>query len=189
MNDLLAKRKSLLFGFSQFVLVAITAVAALATSGQPVLGQEPTNEEEAVEGQLWNITKEPFTFQLRQASGPCWTEEITLQPGEYKSVLATETNILGITNDGSGDGYVIIRYPALGGSVHTMLSARTRNDQFVPYWFYVEDANGFGRMVQAKSREEAEARQTKMLAETPKTPEEMEELKLTFRANWVLYEE
>lgn len=177
------------FGWVRTALLALIATTCLALGGEPLLGQDPINEDEAVEGQLWNITEEPFTFQLRQASGPCWTEEFTLQPGEYKPVLATDTNILGITNDGSGDGFVIIRFPALGGSVHTMLSARTRNDQFVPYWFYVKDSNGLGRMVQAKSREEAEARQTKLLAETPLTPEELEELKLTFRANWVLYEE
>lgn len=189
MNDLLANNIPHRFGWAQSAFFAMVAIAILTVGSDTLFGQDPANEDEAVEGQLWNITKEPFTFQLRQASGPCWTEEITLQPGEYKAVLATDTNILGIMDDGSGDGYVIIRYPALGGSVHTMLSARTRNDQFVPYWFFVKDSNGFGRMVQAKSREEAEARQTKLLAETPMTPQEMEEQKLTFRANWVLYEE
>lgn len=169
-------------------MVVATTMLLLGLSTQGALGQIAADGEQSVEGQLWNITDTPFTFQLRRDSGDVWTRPITLQPGEHRSVRADETSLFGITGVNEEDGYVVIRYPALGGNIEVMLSARTRNDQFIPYWFYVTDSSGIARMIQAKSREQAESMQSKMKEQPAMSSDEIEQLKRTLRANWVLYD-
>ncbi len=170
------------------IIVAMMLLVAIANHG--VAGQDALEDPggEPEEGQIWNITDAPFTFQLHRAAGSKWTPEITLEPGEFRTVLATETDLLGVSNDPNKDGYVVVRYPALGGHVQVMLSARTRNDQFVPYWFHVKDSNGVSRMIQANSREQAEETQKTLLQQPPMSKQEIEQIKRTLRANWVLYD-
>ncbi len=174
----------------RFLGVAIATVLFLGISHFGVAAQvdPPSETEEPVEGQIWNVADTPFTFQLHRAAGNKWTEDITLGPGESRAVLASDTELLGIANDEKQDGYVIIRYQALGGHIQVMLSARTRKDRFLPYWFHAKDSNGISRMIQSASREQAEIAQAKLLEQPPMSADEIEQLKRTLRANWVLYD-
>lgn len=170
------------------IAVVVAMALLLGPSANTAFGQIAEDGTRSVEGQLWNITDKAFTFQLRRDAGEVWTAPVTLQPGEHRSVRADEVSLFGINGKNEEDGYVVIRYPALGGNIEVMLSARTRNDQFVPYWFLVTDSSGVDRMIQASSREQAETMQSKMKEQPPMSPQELDQLKRTLRANWVLYD-
>lgn len=191
MGNHTADKTVLVFVGPRFPAIVITTMLLLiGFSNHAAAGQADTEGKNAepAEGQIWNITDAPFTFQLHRATGNNWTQEITLAPGKFRPVLATDTDLLGVTNDGKQEGYVVVRYPTLGGHVQVMLSARTRNEQFVPYWFYVKDSSGISRLIQATSREKAEVIRKRLLGEPPKSEQEIEQIKRTLRANWVLYD-
>jgi hypothetical protein len=143
------------------------------------------------EGRIYNLTPQPFTFQLHRADGVAWTDGYVVQPGKYIAIKAPRpgetTEIQGLT--GNGRGYVIIRHrePVLGGYMTLRLPAQNpANQQLQPTWFAVKDANGIARLVQEASVEQAQAVQDSLQKQTPMTPEELERSKHMLRANWVL---
>ena len=168
-------------------LVVVLAAEAVA------LGQTPSNKLNLPpgEGRLYNLTSQPFVFQLHRADGAAWTENYSIPPGKFFAVKAPKpgetTDIQGIT--GNGRGFVIIRHrePVLGGFLTVRLPAlNPANQQIQPTWFAVKDANGVTRLVQEASVEQAKAVQANLLKQTPMTPQELERSKHMLRANWVL---
>jgi len=70
------------------------------------------------------------------------------------------------------------------------LPAVDRNvNAYVPFWYHVKDSNGFSRMVQAPTPEAAGERQKQLQAEPPFGAAELEAVKRTLRANFMLYDE
>jgi hypothetical protein len=143
------------------------------------------------EGRLYNLTSQPFTFQLHRADGVAWTDGHVVQPGKYMVIKAPgpgeTTEIQGLT--GNGRGYVIIRHfePVLGGYMTLRLPAlNPANQQIQPTWFAVKDANGITRLVQEPGVDQAQAVQDALKKQTPMTPEELERSRHMLRANWVL---
>lgn len=141
-------------------------------------------------GRLWNISADPFTFQLGTTTGSGWSAPITLAPGKYKEIKmpppGQPTEIAGL-HDRNAHVKIQSRQPF--GVVRVSLPARTARDELVPQWFYVKDSNGFGRMVQAASVEEAKQRQTDLQSRPKMTPQEIERIKEALRANYVLVDE
>jgi hypothetical protein len=176
-----------------FAIVGFTLGAALAA--QSVAVAQAKKESPAAitvrEGRLYNLTPQPFTFQLHRADGVAWTDGYVVQPDKYMVIRAPRpgetTEIQGLT--GNGRGYVIIRHrePVLGGYMTLRLPAQNpANQQIQPTWFAVKDANGITRLVQEADAEQARAVQENLQKQTPMTPAELERSKHMLRANWVL---
>jgi len=151
-----------------------------AASGADPSGTPPK------EGRIHNLDTKPFSFRLARVRGATWTEAITLAPGAtYVLKTGTADDLEGITGDGKG--HVTIDYPELGGRIRLQLPAVNHASQgYMPNWYLVRDSNGFGRLVQAESKEAAEVRRADLLAEPPFTPAELSAVKRTLRANFVL---
>ncbi len=173
--------------------VALLAMGALCAMVAIVQAQElPDKLDLPVgEGRIYNLTKQPFVFQLHRADGAAWTESYTIPPGKYFAVKASQagppSEIQGIT--GNGRGYVIIRHrePILGGYLTVRLPAMNpANGQVQPTWFAVKDANGICRLVQEPSVAKAQSVQEALQQQTPMTRQEIERSKHMLRANWVL---
>jgi len=162
-----------------------------AAQAEQITPEQVFAPDAPVEGRLYNLTSEPFVYRLHRAYGPVWTPKATIAAGGSQSVVAPETgrsNILGVRGDGKG--YVIAQYPSYGGQVTVRLPARNPADnKLEPNWFCVTDANGFKRLIQADSEAAARETQTELQAQTPLTAEEVNQLKKSLRANWVLSNE
>lgn len=150
-----------------------------------VIGAEPSGAPPK-EGRIHNLDTKPFTFRLARASGATWTPTITLAPGEtYVLKAGTADELEGITGDGKG--HVTIDYPELGGRIRLQLPAVNHATQgYMPNWYHVRDSNGFSRLVQVESKEAAELRRADLLAEPPFTPAELNAVKRTLKANFIL---
>jgi hypothetical protein len=173
------------------VAAGACALSLLAGIRWQALRAEAADEADTPkEGRLWNLTNAPFKFRLARSRGKPWTDEMTLAPGKVQVIRAPKpgesSELEGLT--GRGDGFVNISYPELGGHIRLHLAARDINDELVPNWFHVKDANGFSRLVQAETIEIAKARQEKLMNEKPLSPAEIEQAKRLLKANWVLYE-
>jgi hypothetical protein len=173
--------------------IALLTVGACGAAGTLARAQDlPDKLDLPVgEGRIYNLTNQPFVFQLHRADGAAWTESHTIPAGKYFAVKAPRggatTEIQGIT--GNGRGYVIIRHrePVLGGYLTVRLPAMNpANGQVQPTWFAVKDANGICRLVQEPSVEQAKSVQEALQKQTPMTPQEIERSKHMLRANWVL---
>src|SRR5262249_34045853 len=149
------------------VLAATAACMLSILAGmryQDVRASAADETEAPKEGRLWNITSETFKYRLARRRGKVWTDEMKLAPGKVQVIRAPKpgesSDLEGLT--GRGDGYVNISYAELGGFIHLHLSARDVNDTLMPNWFHVKDSNGFSRLIQAASVEDAKARQEKL---------------------------
>ncbi|HEY1601955.1 MAG TPA: hypothetical protein VGG64_20300 [Pirellulales bacterium] len=178
----------------QLFLITCLILGAGAVASQSAHGQatRPKQESQTVaEGRLYNLTADPFVFQLHRADGVAWTDGYVVPPGKYFAIKAVRpgdrSEVQGIT--GNGRGYVIIRHrePILNGYMTLRLPAQNPATQQVqPMWFAVKDANGITRMVQEANVEQAKAVQEKLQHQTPMTPVELERSRHMLRANWVL---
>jgi len=179
----------------RWAVSAITVTLLLATIAMRYWGIEaeaadPAKENVVKEGRLWNIADEPFKYRLARKSGKLWTDEMTLAPGKFQAIRPPKAGeaieLEGFT--GRGDGYVNVSFAAMGGHIHLHLRARNIEDELMPNWFHVKDANGFSRLVQAPNIEEAKAKQEELQKEEPLTPAEIEKVKRSLKANWVFYD-
>lgn len=164
---------------------ALVLLCGGASWSSGVIGAEPSGAPPK-EGRIHNLDTKPFTFRLARASGTTWTAAISLAPGEtYVLKTGTADDLEGITGDGKG--HVTIDYPELGGRIRLQLPAVNHATQgFMPNWYHVRDSNGFSRLVQVESKEAAELRRADLLAEPPFTPAELNAVKRTLKANFIL---
>lgn len=143
-------------------------------------------------GRLWNLTSEPFTYQLARTSGEPWSQLRTLPPGKYHEVKVPKSGEtsewLGLNNYRDPSITVKFPVPRLGGVIKVTLPAKTARDEVEPNWYLVRDSNNFNRLIQAKSVDDAKAREQELKKRAPYTPEKLEEIKETLRANYVLYD-
>lgn len=138
-------------------------------------------------GRLWNLTSEPFHYRLRRASGPSWTEQRVIAPGEYAEFSAAafdQDDLLGVDLK---NPFIVVEHRELGGVVRMRLSSRTLHGDRLPNWFYVKDANNFGRLVQSTSVAQAQRMQAQMQEQKPLSAEEVDTVRKMLRANWVYY--
>lgn len=169
------------------VLIGLVCLFAQASSAR----SDETPAATPQEGRIQNLDSKPFSFRLARSKGVTWTDTITLAPGESLSLKrgadGNTKDIEGITGDGKG--HVTIDYPELGGRIRLQLPAVNQTQQvYMPYWFHVRDSNGFSRLVQAESKEAAEARHKDLLAEPPLTPEQLAAVKRMLKANFIFTE-
>ncbi|MCE9608160.1 MAG: hypothetical protein K8U03_25020 [Planctomycetia bacterium] len=169
------------------ITCACILLCAATVSPLTALGAEPSGPPPK-EGRIHNLDAKPFSFRLARRSGATWTEALILAPGEtYTLRTDTADGLEGITGDGKG--HVTIDYPELGGRIRLQLPVLNQTNQaYMPNWYHMRDSNGFSRLVQAESKEAAEARRKDLLAEPPLTPAELTAVKRTLRANFMLYD-
>ena len=154
-------------------------------------GQQRSADQVPREGYLYNLTGQPFSFQLHRTVGLAWTSVYTVPP-EQRIVVrppraGQRSEIQGMTGDTRG--FVLIRYwdPVLNGYTMFRLPAQNPADQRLePTWFAVKDSSGITRLVQEPSVEQARAVQQALQQQTPLTADELERTRRTMRANWVL---
>jgi len=173
-----------------FVLLIAFVVATDGTALVVAHAAEQADPaKEPIEGRLWNLADKPFTFRLRRRDGVAWSAPITVEPGKYFSIRPSDkqsSEFEGIT--GKGTGHVSIEYAELGGKIRLQLPAQDKADDLVPYWFHVKDANGFSRLVQAKTVEAAKEQQAALQQEPKLTPQDIARIKQMLKANWVLFD-
>lgn len=166
-------------------LVLTSGLAGAADQAKAKPGELPPGV-----GRLWNLTNEPFTYQIARTSGQPWTQPVTLAPGKYQEVRLPKSGEvsewLGLTTSGNSSLTIRFPMPQLGGNIRLSLPGRTPNDEIIPNWFLVKDSNNFGRFVQAKTIEEARAKEDELKKRPKLTPEKLEEVKEMLRANYVL---
>jgi len=163
-----------------WILLCVATAWSLEVSGAEPSGQPPR------EGHIHNLDAKPFSFRLARVRGAAWSQPLTLPAGEtFTLKVGTADDLEGITGDGKG--HVTIDYPDLGGRIRLQLPAVNQATQgYMPNWYHVRDANGFSRLVQAETKAAAETRRAELLAEPPLTPAELNAIKRTLRANFVL---
>ena len=169
----------------------LLVIAAVRHWGIEAEAADPDKENVVKEGRLWNITDEPFKYRLARKSGKLWTDEMTLAPGKFQTMRPPKPGepieLEGFT--GRGDGYVNVSFASMGGHIHLHLRARNLQDELVPNWFHIKDANGFSRLIQAENIDAAKTMQEELQKEEPWTPAEIEKAKRTLKANWVFYDD
>jgi len=168
--------------------VIVTAVVA------PNVAQaQRADEDQPTEGRIYNISERPFLYQLRRSRGVAWTRAMRLEPGKYHTYRGPR---FGGRNDLAGlitrpsryrEGYLIIQFRGYGGLERIRIRATDLQGRVTPYWFYVTDANGDGRLIQAPSIEQAKAAQQELQQQAPASPRQIEAHKRKLRANHVLY--
>jgi hypothetical protein len=160
------------------------AFAPCSAAAQEGAGNLPLGQG----GRLWNISDAPFKYRLRRTGGEIWTAVKTLAPGKYQRIQlpkpGEQAELEGLD---VRDPHLSIEYPELGGLMRFRLPARSSSGTIVPFWFYVKDSNGFGRLIQAAGLGEAQAEQARLQKAPPVKPEQLEALKATLQANWVYY--
>lgn len=175
---------------TRFLIAFALLIAFLVVSeGAAVAVDQADAAKEPIEGRLWNLGDKPFTFRLRRRDGIAWSAPITVEPGKYFSIRPGDkqsSDFEGIT--GKGTGHVSIEYSELGGKIRLQLPAQDKADDLVPFWFHVKDANGFSRLVQAKSVEAAKEQQAALQQEPKLSPQEIAGIKKMLKANWVLFD-
>jgi hypothetical protein len=171
--------------------VGLLTLAAAAMLPTPAHGRQFSEDQGPREGYLYNLTRQPFSFQLHRTEGPAWTSVYTIPQEQRISVRAPRagqrSEIQGITGDNRG--FVLIRYwdPVLNGYTMFKLPAQNPADQrFEPTWFAVKDSTGITRLVQEPSIEQARAVQQQLQQQAPLNADELDRTKRTMRANWVL---
>lgn len=173
-----------------WMLLTLTATCGVATAAAQPL---PDSLLEIREGRITNASDRPFTFRLARRFGQPWTAPFTLQPGEHLALSRQEhpwqNELLGIVAAGVRDRYVVVEYREYGGAIRARVSARSTQsaDVIVPYHFYVVDADGFGRIIQARTLEEAQTIQAELQKQPQKTADQIRQDMTALRANHVLY--
>ncbi|MBX3411139.1 MAG: hypothetical protein KF708_00365 [Pirellulales bacterium] len=171
------------------LLLAVVALEAGTRSQIATAADDATAAKEPIEGQLWNLADKPFTFKLRRRDGVAWSAPITVEPGKYYSLRTDGQEASGLEGiTGKGTGHVSIEYAELGGKIRLQLPAQDKADNLVPYWYHVKDSNGFSRLVQAKTVEDAEKQQAAMQQEPKLSPQEVTQIRKMLKANWVFFD-
>ncbi len=167
--------------------MALGVLASPAAYGQAGKDAPPPRGE----GRLYNLTQRPFTVQFHRADGVKWSDGFVIQPGQFYAVRVPKpgerSEIMGIT--GNGEGFVIVRFrdAKLGGFRTLRLTATNPNNlKLEPNWFAVEDSNGVINLVQQPGLEAAKAAQESLQKQTPLSDAELDRMKRTLRANYVL---
>ena len=72
--------------------IALLSVGACGLAGTLVRAQDiPDKLDLPVgEGRIYNLTNQPFVFQLHRADGAAWTESHTIPAGKYFAVKAPQ---------------------------------------------------------------------------------------------------
>ncbi|HVU86130.1 MAG TPA: hypothetical protein VHD36_02340 [Pirellulales bacterium] len=162
-------------------------------SSHSALAQAPAASDATPpgEGRLYNLMQRPFVVQLHRADGVKWSDGFVIQPGKFYAVRVPRpgerSDIMGLS--GNGQGFVIVRFkdPKLGGFRTLRLTATNANTmKLEPNWFAVEDSNGIINLLQNANLAEAKAAQENLLKEPAMTPAELQSMKRTLRANYVL---
>ena len=181
----LSRRRSL-----ATVVAALGLLVLQAPVGQwPSL---PTPREMMREGQRANLTNIPFRFRLHRANGATWTEEMTLRAGQggWSSAPPKPGEKIGLEGiTGNGKGHVTIEFRELGGRIRLQLPARADGERLVPFWYVVKDSNGYHRLVQAATVEDAKQRQADLQKRPKLSPEQLESVKEMLRANFILFDQ
>ena len=184
--------------FRSIVNTAIAGLSAwivamlLAPSCGASQVQDDQTPDPQIEGRLWNISDQDFRFRLRRSRGKTWTREHVLAPDEFYTVRRPEDggrdDLDGIsTHPGRiGEGHLIVQYPEYGGQRRQRIKAEDVNKNLVPFWFYVTDSGGHGRLIQRDSLQKAQEFQQKLKEQEPRTPEQLERFKQGLRANHAL---
>ena len=168
-------------------------LAASMPASTAVAAQPSDATAEPLEGRIGNVSDETFRFRLRRSRGPTWTREFVLEPGEHYVVRRPEDggrddlDGISIRPRQIGGGHLIVRFPQYGGSMRQRIKAVDLNKNLMPFWFYVKDANGNGRLIQRANAELARNRQQELQQKEPLTPQQLEDFKLRLRANYALY--
>ena len=136
---------------------------------------------------IWNLTDKPFRYQFRQYEGSTWSQYYTLPPERYHQFnIRRPVRKSAIGNRLKGPGGVI-QYQAYGGLLKFRGSAwvdanAAGGAEYEPNFFYIEDSDGNGHIVQGK-REKALDEQRRLMKDPRKTPDELEAIRLQLRAN------
>jgi len=136
---------------------------------------------------IWNLTDKPFRYQFHQYEGATWTQFYTLPPDRYHQFnirRPVRKSVIGNRLKGPGG---LIQYQAYGGMLKFRGSAWVDSNaaggsEYEPNFFYIEDADGNGHIVQGK-RERALEEQRRRMKEPHKTPQDIEAIRLQLRAN------
>ena len=179
-------------GKAAFVVVALIMMAGLCADVG--YAQAAAGEKTVVprgEGRLYNLTARPFTVQFHRADGVKWSDGFVIQPGQFYAVRVPKpgekSEIMGLT--GNGEGFVIVRFrdSKLGGFRTLRLTATNPNNmKLEPTWFAVEDSSGIINLVQQPGVAEAKAVQEGLQKQPALSGEELDRMKRTLRANYVL---
>ncbi|HEY4311299.1 MAG TPA: hypothetical protein VGN12_17755 [Pirellulales bacterium] len=175
-----------------FVVIALITISALGAG--EAFGQVAPAEKTAMprgEGRLYNLTARPFTVQFHRADGVKWSDGFVIQPGQFYAVRVPKpgekSEIMGLT--GNGEGFVIVRFrdAKLGGFRTLRLTATNPNNmKLEPTWFAVDDSSGIVNLVQQPGVAEAKTVQEGLQKQPALTAEELDRMKRTLRANYVL---
>src|SRR4051812_19540877 len=109
-------------------------------AGRPVAAAETAKTDELPKGvgRLWNLTNEPFTYQIARTSGQPWSGQMTLAPGKYQEVKLPKpgetSEWLGLDNSHHASLTIRFPFPQLGGTIRIRLPGRTASDEIVPNW-------------------------------------------------------
>ena len=79
-----------------------------------------------------------------------------------------------------------MQYPEYGGLRRQRVKAEDLNQNLVPFWFYVTDSSGHGRLIQRDSLQKAQAFQQQLKQQKTKTPEQLRRFIQGLRANHAL---
>jgi hypothetical protein len=177
----------------RWAVVALMVTCAMCGLLQAARAQAPAGSDATPpgEGRLYNLTQRPFVVQFHRADGVKWSDGFVIQPGQFYAVRVPRPgerrDIMGLT--GNGQGFVIVRFkdPKLGGYRTLRLTATNANNmKLEPNWFAVEDSSGIINLTQHATLAEAKAAQENLAKQPAMTPAELESMKRTLRANYVL---
>src|SRR4051812_29845397 len=113
----------------------------LAFLVSPVLGNDaPLPKDRA---RLWNISTEPFTYQLATISGTGWSAPVTLAPGKYQEIRLPKR---GEVSEWAGLAdfipHLTIQSRQPIGLCRVRLPGKNESGEIVRQWFFVKDSNG-----------------------------------------------
>ncbi|MBX9787571.1 MAG: hypothetical protein K2Y37_01520 [Pirellulales bacterium] len=146
---------------------------------------EDTPERPVV--RIWNLTNKPFRYQFHQYEGPTWSQAYTLPPERYHQFnirRPVRRSVIGNRLKGPGG---VIQYQAYGGLLKFRGSAWVDSNaaggaEYEPNFFYIEDADGNGQIVQG-TRERALQDQARLLRAPRKSPAEIDAVRRQLQAN------
>lgn len=154
---------------------------SLGSSETPDVETPDNDTPERPVVRIWNLTNEPFRYQFRQYEGATWSQVYTLPPERYHQFnirRPVRRSVVGNRLKGPGG---VIQYQAYGGLLKFRGSAWVDSNASIgaayePNFFYIEDSDGNGHIVQG-TREKALQDQVRLLKAPRKTPAELEAIR------------
>lgn len=139
------------------------------------LPDPPDDDRPSDSGFIENLSDAPLALQFRRAWGTTWSETHTLPPGQRLEIGRSKAPDWYGLGDHVVPQFVVVRYPALNGVMRTRLSARSSFDMAarLPYFYFIVDSSGVGRMINAPTIERARQIQQQLLAQPARSPEEL----------------